>query len=60
MPDMAHDAHHLYRLRAHGWNPEALPHRLTSAEGVLRQIVVNHYDQVVPDAILFIKESSFA
>ena len=38
----------------------ALSHRLTSAKRVLRQIVVNYYDKVVPDAILFIKESSFA
>src|SRR6266550_1369721 len=60
MPHMAHYPHHPDGVGAHLWDPEALPDRLLSAEGVLRQNVINHYDELFAHAIVVIEESALA
>src|SRR5437660_3105437 len=60
IPHMAHYPHHPDGVGAHLWDPEALPDRLLSAEGVLRQNVINHYDELLAHAIVVIEESALA
>jgi hypothetical protein len=60
MPHMAHYPHRPDGTGAHLSDPEALPDRLLSAEGVLRQNVINYYDELFAQAIMVIEESALA
>ncbi len=60
MPHMTYYPHHPDGIGAHFWDPEALPDRLLSAEGVLRQNVINHYDELFANVIVVIEESALA
>src|SRR5271154_1715897 len=60
VPDVTNDTNNLHWVAADGRNPQPLSDRVLAAECVLRQSIVNHHDEFVPDSVIVIEKSAAA